>query len=104
MESSESAASVHVTEAINQKNEAMTMLLRDLQEEIRSRDSELAQTRLELAARIEENSKLMAQGMCVLISEGFAQHDTLIIAYFDHGCRWHRHCAVDCQGQPTPFA
>ncbi|KAF4687120.1 hypothetical protein FOZ60_004269 [Perkinsus olseni] len=56
------SSSAHVAEAVNQKNEAMTMLLRDLQEEIRCRDSELAQTRQELAERVEENAKLVAQG------------------------------------------
>ncbi|KAF4747667.1 hypothetical protein FOZ62_023816 [Perkinsus olseni] len=56
------SSSAHVAEAVNQKNEAMTMLLRDLQEEIRCRDSELAQTRQELAEKAEENAKLVAQG------------------------------------------
>ncbi|KAF4648062.1 hypothetical protein FOL47_003796, partial [Perkinsus chesapeaki] len=56
------SSSAHFTEAVNQKNEAMTMLLRDLQEEIRCRDSELADTRAELAARVEEISQLSAQG------------------------------------------
>ncbi|KAF4663851.1 hypothetical protein FOZ61_001335 [Perkinsus olseni] len=57
-----SSSTPHVAEAVNQKNEAMTMLLRDLQEEIRCRDSELAHTRQELAERVEENAKLVAQG------------------------------------------